>query len=213
MQLDPGYVYSYIQLRRPRRPGKKLMSPCGSQSLSSDGNKIAAEIVRQPRVWRKFIAHIIEFPSVTIHPNCGCTRFPSISAQQSDRPRLIDWRKCHQIVFVTELSSGGLWAHMCIGLKYIFVWPFPLVIMHSVLRSNWSSSSLRNWWFSHSLQPLIWLAPSPNEPLRETGFNTNKTGRSVKSTLIHAQQAWVSFADAIQKKILQNVLNGTLTSY
>ena len=40
-------VYSYIQLRRPRRPGKKLMSPCGSQSLSYDGNKIAAEIVRQ----------------------------------------------------------------------------------------------------------------------------------------------------------------------
>ena len=106
-------VYSYIQLRRPRRPGKKLMSPCGSQSLSTDGNKIGAEIVRQPRVWRKFIAHIIEFPSVTIHPNCGCTGFPSISVQQSDRPRWIDWRKCHQIVFVTKLSSGGLWAHIC----------------------------------------------------------------------------------------------------
>ena len=154
-----------------------------------------------------------EFPSVTIHPNCRCTDFPSILAQQSDRPHLTDWRQCHWIVFVTELLSGGLWAHMCIGPLVYFCLPLPLVIMHSVLRSNWSSSSLRNWWFSHSLQPLILLAPSRNEPLRGTGFNTNKTGRSVKSTLIHAQQAWVSFADAIQKKILQNVLNGTLTSY
>lgn len=82
-------VYSYIQPSRPRQSCKKLMSPCSSQSLSSDGNKIAAKIVPPPPTQSgESSSHKIEFPSVTIRPNCSCSDFPSISVQQPDTGRI-----------------------------------------------------------------------------------------------------------------------------
>ena len=47
-----------------------------------------------------------------------------------------------EFFFVTELIFVVFFAHMCFDLKYVFVCPFSLVIMHSVLMSNWSSFGL-----------------------------------------------------------------------